>query len=193
MDAFTLPKCVDILLVGTSAGGVEALSMLLPALRRSARSSGFIVMHRMRDQGSLLPGVLSTRCASSVIEAEDKCPVRPGTIYIAPADYHLLIDPGPAIALSVDAEVRYSRPSIDVLFESAARLYQERVLAIILTGANNDGALGLQSVRKKGGLTAVQDPTTAQSAAMPAAALRAGPVDYVLGLSDLQRLIAALP
>ncbi len=152
MGAFPLPEYVDIFLLGASAGGVEALSILLPALRRAGRSSGFVAMHRLRDKGSmLLPSILGRSCAAALVEAEDKLPIQNGTVYLAPADYHLLVDPGPAIALSADEPVHYSRPSIDVMFESAAHIYRERVLAVILTGANADGAAGLQAVRKAGG------------------------------------------
>src|SRR6202050_5914525 len=103
MGAFPLPEYVDIFLLGASAGGVEALSVLLPALRKAGRSSGFVAMHRLRDKGSmLLPTILGRNCAASLVEAEDKLPIKGGTVYLAPADYHLLVDPGPATALSVD-------------------------------------------------------------------------------------------
>src|ERR1700683_1170721 len=103
MGAPPLPECVDIFLLGTSAGGVEALSVLLPALRTAGRSSGFVAMHRLRDRGSLLlPAILGRNCAAALVEAEDKLAIQGGTVYLAPADYHLLIDPGPATALSVD-------------------------------------------------------------------------------------------
>jgi len=194
MGASPLAECVDIFLLGTSAGGVEALSMLLPALRPAGRSSGFVAMHRMRDKGSLLlPAILGRNCAASLVEAEDKLPIQSGTVYLAPADYHLLIDPGPAIALSADEPVHYSRPSIDVMFESAAHVYRERVLAVILSGANPDGAAGLQAVRRSGGVTVVQDPATAFCAAMPAAAVNAGPVDAILALEAIRDLLATLP
>ena len=194
MGAPPLPECVDIFLLGTSAGGVEALSVLLPALRTAGRSSGFVAMHRLRDRGSLLlPAILGRNCAAALVEAEDKLPIQGGTVYLAPADYHLLIDPGPAIALSADEPVHYSRPSIDVMFESAAHVYRERVLAVILTGANPDGAAGLQAVRRSGGVTVVQDPATAFCAAMPAAAVHAGPVDAILGLEAIRDLLATLP
>jgi two-component system chemotaxis response regulator CheB len=194
MGAFPLPEYVDIFLLGASAGGVEALLVLLPALRRAGRSSGFVAMHRLRDQGSmLLPSILGRSCAAALVEAEDKLPIQNGMVYLAPADYHLLVDPGPAIALSADEPVHYSRPSIDVMFESAAHVYRERVLGVILTGANADGAAGLQAVRKAGGVTVVQDPATAFCAVMPAAAVDAGPVDAILGLDAIRELLATLP
>jgi two-component system, chemotaxis family, protein-glutamate methylesterase/glutaminase len=193
MSSRRLRKEIDILLIGTSAGGVEALSIVLQGLRAQGRTTTFIVMHRFREQASFLPSIFSHVCKAPAYEAEDKSPAQPGGVYFAPPDYHLLIDPGPSIALSVDAPVHYSRPSIDVLFESAAQLFGRRVLGIILSGANEDGASGLQTVRRLGGMTAVQDPQQAPAAQMPAAALRAGPVDLTLSLMGLQELVAELP
>jgi two-component system, chemotaxis family, protein-glutamate methylesterase/glutaminase len=183
---------VDTVAIGASAGGVEMLIKLLQELRGTGHTSILIAIHRLRARSELLPEVLSRVCAAPVHEAEDKSPVLPGVVYIAPPDYHLLIDKGPQIALSVDAPVFHCRPSVDVLFESAAREYGRRLLAIVLTGANQDGARGLQAVRKAGGVTAVQDPASAMAPEMPAAALRAGPVDHLLGIEQLQALMRAL-
>jgi two-component system, chemotaxis family, protein-glutamate methylesterase/glutaminase len=127
-----------------------------------------------------------------VREAQDKEPVEPGTVYFAPPDYHLLVDEGPQLALSADELVHYSRPSIDVLFESAADLYGDRLLGIILTGANDDGASGLAAVHRAGGVTVVQQPETARASLMVESALKQSPVDLVLSLEQLARLFGTL-
>jgi two-component system chemotaxis response regulator CheB len=124
------------------------------------------------------------------LQKDDKEPVQPGTVYFAPPDYHLLLDRGPACALSSDEPVHFSRPSIDVLFDSAADIYGERLLGLILTGANQDGAEGLAAVGRAGGRTIVQEPSGAAVPFLPEAALQAGPVDFVLSLAQLQDLFA---
>lgn len=182
----------DAIVVGASAGGVEALSVLLAALPSALRAAVFIVLHLPKDRPSLLVDIFQPRCARPVREARDKETVEAGTVYIAPPDYHLLIEDGPCLALSVDEPVHFSRPSIDVLFESAADVYGERLLGIILTGASRDGADGLAAVRSSGGSTVVQTPATAHAMAMPAAALDRGPVDAVLDVEEIALLLRAL-
>ena len=183
--------------IGASAGGVQALSELLPALSRESQAAVFVVLHLPRDRPSLLVDVFSQKCALLVREAEDKEPVTPGTVYFAPPNYHLLVDAGPQLALSADDLVNHSRPSIDVLFESAAQVYREHLLGIILSGANEDGAEGLAAVHDAGGLTVVQEPQTAQSSAMILSALERRPADLVLDLAGiaglLQRLCPSAP
>jgi two-component system chemotaxis response regulator CheB len=181
---------IDAVAIGASAGGVEVLSVLLSALPASCRTSFLVVMHIPRERPSLLPDVFGAKCALPVREAEDKEPVQPGTVYFAPPDYHLLVDRGPAFALSSDAPVHFSRPSIDVLFDSAADIYGERLLGLILTGANQDGAEGLAAIGRAGGRTIVQEPASAAVPFLPEAALQAGPVDFVLSLAQLQELFA---
>ena len=183
--------------IGASAGGVQALSELLPALSRESQAAVFVVLHLPRDRPSLLVDVFSQKCALAVREAEDKEPVIPGTVYFAPPNYHLLVDAGPQLALSADDLVNHSRPSIDVLFESAAQVYREHLLGVILSGANEDGAEGLAAVHDAGGLTVVQEPQTAQSSAMILSALERRPADLVLDLAGiaglLQRLCPSAP
>jgi len=188
-----LVRGIDAVVIGASAGGIEVLSMLLPAIPAGCRVSFFIVMHIPRERPSLLPELFATRCALPVREAEDKEPVQPGTVYFAPPDYHMLIDRGPALALSGDEPVHFSRPSIDVLFDSAADIYAERLMGVILTGANQDGAEGLAAIGLAGGRTVVQEPGTAAVAYLPEAALRKGPIDAVLTLERLQGLFATWP
>jgi two-component system, chemotaxis family, protein-glutamate methylesterase/glutaminase len=183
---------VDAVVVGASAGGVEALSVLLPALRADSNAAVFVVLHLPRDRPSFLSEIFARKCALPVREAQDKESVAPGTVYFAPTNYHLLLDAGPQTALSADEPVHHSRPSIDVLFESAAHVYGNRLLGIILTGANEDGAEGLAAVHDGGGVTVVQDPASAHSPQMAISALKLRPADFVLSLNDIAGLLGTL-
>jgi len=188
----TLRGSIGAVAIGASAGGVQALSVLLPALPAKAAVAVFIVVHLPRDRPSILAEVFSRKCLLDVREAQDKEPVIAGTVYFAPANYHLLLDHGPQLALSVDDLVHHSRPSIDVLFESAADVYRNRLLGIILTGANEDGARGLVAVHDSGGMTVVQKPETAHSPQMARAALRLRSPDYVLSLDEIAAMLGTL-
>lgn len=192
MSAPRLPPQIAAVVIGASAGGVEALSILLGALPPGYPAAVIIVMHLSRERPSLLPALFQARCVLEVREAVDKEPVSPGTVYLAPPDYHLLIDPGPQLALSVDDPVLFSRPSIDVLFESAADEYRERLLGVVLTGGNEDGARGLAAIRAAGGLGAVQQPDTAQVGVMPRAALERAQPEFILPLDGLAALLRSL-
>jgi two-component system, chemotaxis family, protein-glutamate methylesterase/glutaminase len=189
----SLTRGIDAVVIGASAGGIEVLSVLLSMIPADCRVSFFVVVHIPRERPSLLPELFAGRCVLPVREAEDKEPVQPGTVYFAPPDYHMLIDRGPVVALSGDEPVHFSRPSIDVLFDAAADIYGERLMGVILTGANQDGAEGLAAVGRAGGRTVVQEPGSAAVAFLPRAALEAGPVDAVLSIEQLQALFAAWP
>lgn len=192
-QAPSLPaKRFDAVVIGASAGGVEALCTLLPRIAIGTRASFFIVLHLPRDRPSLLARIFQERCALPVREAQDKEPVAAGTVYVAPPDYHLLLDEGPRIALSIDEPVNFSRPAIDVLFESAADLYGDRLLGVVLTGGNQDGAAGLAAVAAAGGSLVVQHPGSAQVSVMPASALQRNPDSQVLSLEAIGRLLAGL-
>jgi two-component system, chemotaxis family, protein-glutamate methylesterase/glutaminase len=183
---------VDAIAIGASAGAVEALSVLLPAFTSACRAAVLVVVHIPRERPSLLMDVFTSKCVLPMGEVADKTPVRPGTVYFAPPDYHLLVEPGPQLALSIDAPVQYSRPSIDVLFESAADVYGEHLVGVILTGANEDGASGLKAVRQAGGMTVVQDPASAQVSLMPAMALAMEPSSQVLSLGQIASLFRTI-
>lgn len=185
-------KRFDAVVIGASAGGVEALCMLLPLIAIGTRASFFIVLHLPRDRPSLLTRIFQERCALPVREAQDKEPVAAGTVYVAPPDYHLLLDEGPRIALSTDEPVNFSRPAIDVLFESAADLYGDRLLGVVLSGGNQDGAAGLAAVAAAGGRIVVQHPGSAQVSVMPASALQRNPGSRVLSLEAIGQLLAGL-
>jgi len=184
---------VRAIVIGASAGGVEAIGTLLQALPAELQAPVFIVLHLPREQPSLLATIFQPKCALPVKEASDKEPVAASTVYVAPPDYHLLIDAGPLTALSADDPVHYSRPAIDVLFESAADVYRAGLLGVVLTGGNQDGAAGLASVIASGGQGVVQLPETAQVSYMPAAALQRNPSSRAMTLADIAGLFAALP
>jgi two-component system chemotaxis response regulator CheB len=187
-----VPVSVDAVAIGTSSGGVDALSKLLPAIPATFDGAVFVVLHLPPERPSLLVDIFRPRCALRVREAEDKETVTPGTIYFAPPDYHLLIEAGPALALSVDEPVNFSRPSIDVLFESAADVYGPRLLGVILTGSSGDGAAGLEAVQRARGVTLVQEPSTAQSPIMADAAIRRAPGHRVLSLPAIAEVFRTL-
>ncbi len=178
--------------IGASAGGVEALSILLPALPSNLQLSFFIVLHLPRDRPSQLVNIFSHRCKLLVKEAEDKELIQPDVIYFAPPGYHLLLDEGPQFSLSVDELVNFSRPSIDVLFESAADIYREQLAGVILSGGNADGALGLAAIHRAGGLTIVQRPDTAQNSMMPMAAIKKSPIDFKFSLEEMANFFCTL-
>lgn len=188
----TLADRVDCLVIGASAGGVEALSVLLPALPAGLRAAVAIVLHLPRERPSRLVEVFRPKCARPVEEAEDKAPIEPGTIYFAPPDYHLLVDEGRRFALSADEPVHFSRPSIDVLFESAAEQYGARLAGIVLTGANADGAAGLAAVGRAGGVTLVQAPATAYATLMVESALERWPAAVALSLTEMAVMFRTL-
>jgi two-component system chemotaxis response regulator CheB len=184
---------VTAVAIGTSAGGIEALSVLLPALPAGLRAPVFVVLHLPPDRPSLLVDVLGPKSQVPVREAEDKTAIEPGVVYFAPPDYHLLVDHGPTFTLSADDPVHFSRPSIDVLFESAAEVFGSGLLGIILTGASEDGSRGLDAVGRAGGWTIVQEPREARVPFMAEAAIRRASVDLVLPLDDIAGLLRTLP
>lgn len=175
----------EAVVIGTSAGAVEALSTLLPSLPEDFPLPVMIVMHTPPDKKSVMPDLMQAKCKVKVREAEDKEPLQPGTVYFAPPDYHLLVEDDRSLSLSVEDPVLFSRPSIDVLFESAADVYGERLIGVILTGANPDGANGLKILSEAGGLAVVQSPTRAQSPFMPEAALKACPDAHILDIEQI--------
>ena len=193
MTAFeTLQGRIEAVVIGASAGGVEALSEILPALPATFRPALLIVLHLPRERPSLLVEIYEKRCALPVREADDKEPVEPGTVYFAPPDYHMLVEKSRQIALSTDEPVHFSRPSIDVLFESAADVYGGRLLGIILTGANADGAAGLHAIHRAGGVTVVQQPDSAKVPLMVVSALQRNPADFILSLPEIGALLKGL-
>lgn len=184
------PVPCELVVIGASRGGLRALEAVLGALPAGFGPPVAIVQHRDKTAPETLAELLQRRSPRPVVEAEDKQPIRPGHVYLAPADYHLLVDAG-HFALSTEPPVHHARPSVDVLFESAAEAYRERVTGVVLTGASTDGAEGLAAIKRHGGLTVAQDPATAEAPAMPEAAIAAGAADHVLPLAEIGPFLVA--
>ena len=182
-------KKYDAIVVGASAGGLYALSGILENLPADYPIPVMVVQHRVKDQKHLLEEVLQSKCKIQIKQADEKENIQSGFVYIAPPDYHLLIESDRTFSLSSDEQVRYSRPSIDVLFETAAIVFKETLVAIILTGANNDGSGGIVEVEKYGGLTIAQDPAEAQFPFMPKAAIETKAVEHIWKLSEIQNFL----
>lgn len=183
----TLPARARVVVVGCSLGGMRALEIVLGGLQPDFPLPIAIVQHRGAEwegQQSQLARLLQLHCALPIGEAGDKDPLVGGRVYLAPPDYHLLVDDG-MLALSVDARVYHARPSVDVLFESAAEAYRDGVLGVLLTGASADGTAGAQRIKQRGGTVVAQDPKSAESPIMPGAAISAGAVDHVLPLDEI--------
>lgn len=178
-----------IIVMGASAGGLRALETVLGGLPRGFPVPIVTVQHRSRESSDAYADILGRSVKLPVREIEDDDVLRAPGVYLAPPDYHVLIEPG-RVVLSIDDPVSYSRPSIDVLFESAADVFGAKVIGVLLTGANHDGAKGLSRIKQAGGYAIVQDPRTAESPAMPAAGIAAAPVDEVLPLEEIASAIA---
>jgi two-component system chemotaxis response regulator CheB len=181
----------EIVVVGTSIGGLKALQTLLSGLPDGFRAPVVIVQHRNKDSENGLCDFLGRSSRLPIAEPEDKETIVPGRAYLAPRDYHLLVENG-SFALSTDPPVGFARPSIDVLFESTADQYKERAIGVVLTGANRDGARGLAAIKLLGGLTVVQDPAHAACREMPDAAIAGSEVDRILALEEIGPFLGGL-
>ena len=188
----TEPATIKAVVIGASAGAVQALQAVLPALPPNYALPVLVVVHVPPDRSNVLLPLFQAKCRITVKEAEDKERAVGGVIYFAPSDYHLLVEADGSLALSTDEAVNYSRPSIDVLFESAADAYGSGLTGVILTGANNDGAAGLKAVLDAGGVAIVEDPADAYASAMPDAALEACPAATTMNLSSIALYLSSL-
>lgn len=178
----------ELIVIGCSLGGMHALQVILTNLSRDFCIPIVVAQHRHKKSSEQLPAYFRRQTDLRVVDAEDKQWIEPGHVYLAPADYHLLIERNGSrgeLSLSVDDAVRHSRPSIDVLFESAAVAYRERLLGIVLTGANDDGARGAARIKAHGGIVVAQDPKTAEAPAMPRGTIDAVHVDRILRLEEI--------
>jgi two-component system chemotaxis response regulator CheB len=180
----------EALVIGASAGAVEALGRLLPCVARKSRLPVVVVVHLPANRASLLPELFAPRCQVPVCEPEDKQAVAPGTVWFAPSNYHLLIERNRTFSLSIDEPVRFSRPSIDVLFESAVDAFGSKLCGFVLSGANDDGARGARAIRHAGGIVVVQDPQTAEAKEMPNAAIALAQPHLVASLPEIAELLA---
>jgi two-component system chemotaxis response regulator CheB len=181
----------EIVVVGASLGGLTALQILLAGLNADLGVPVGVVLHRSNESGPALRNVLQRYSSLPIWEPHDKETALPGRVYIAPADYHLLIEDG-EFSLSVDVPVIYARPSVDVLFESAADSYGAGTVGVVLTGANHDGANGAARIKVYGGVVIIQNPQTAECKQMPTAAMRATSPDYVADLEQISSLLNRL-
>ncbi|HZE85404.1 MAG TPA: chemotaxis protein CheB [Puia sp.] len=180
---------IEAVVVGVSAGGLMALSGILTELPAAFPLPIIVVQHRSKDERTVLEDVLRSKCKIRVKQADEKEKIEGGMVYIAPAGYHLLIEANRSFSLSCDAPVNFSRPSIDVLFESAAEVYETKLIGVILTGANKDGAAGMQAIKRRGGITIAQNPASALFPAMPRAAIDTGCVYYILKLEEIKNFL----
>jgi len=183
----------EAVVIGVSAGGMAALDTILPLLPKEFLLPLIIVSHRHPDSGDYLERHLGKKCALPVKQALRGEIITPGTVYIAPPDYHLQIESDFTFSLSLEAPVNFARPSIDVLFHAAAAAYGPRLIGIILTGANDDGSRGLKKIKEMGGLTVVQDPESAEIPQMPRAAIAAANPHHILHLREIPAFLARLP
>jgi two-component system chemotaxis response regulator CheB len=179
----------EAIVIGGSAGGLNALQEILRPLPADFGLPILVVLHRSPSPDDLLTVVLNETCQLLVKEADQDELIEAGRIYIAPANYHLLVERDRTLSLSIDAKVCYSRPSIDVLFETAAEVYRSGLIGIILTGANNDGTAGLRRIKKNDGLTIAQDPATAEVKRMPTSAIEENIVDRIVSLKKLSSFL----
>lgn len=175
--------------IGGSAGSMAILPLLLSSLTGSFKLPVIIICHLHPQTGNNFVDFLNNQTLLEVKEAADKQKIQAGSIYVPPADYHLLVEQDETFSLSVDAKVNHSRPSIDVLFESAAQTWTTGLTGIILTGANSDGSLGIQTIKKYGGLTIAQDPAEAAYPLMPHTAVKAGAIDMIMTIKEIGKYL----
>ena len=187
-----LNNTYKVIVIGTSAGGLKVLKELFAALTPNFTLSVLVVQHLSPQSDGFMAHYLNKLSHLTIKEADAGELLLPNHAYIAPANYHLLVEKDHSLSLSVSEKVSYARPSIDVLFESAAEVFLDQLIGIVLTGANDDGAKGLINIHQFGGLTIVQDPAEAEVSAMPLAAIQTGKVDHVLGMSEIIKLLNTL-
>jgi two-component system chemotaxis response regulator CheB len=187
-----MTKTCELIVMGGSWGGLNAVTKILEGLPKAFSIPIVIVLHRGKHHQSYLESLLQAKTALRVKETEEKEKILAGYVYLAPANYHLLIEEDRTFSFDLSAPVHYSRPSIDVTFESVAEVFGKRAAGIILTGANQDGATGLQAIAASGGITLVQDPAEAESSVMPQAALDKSPSHSVLSLAQINFFLMEL-
>ncbi|QEC44776.1 chemotaxis protein CheB [Pseudobacter ginsenosidimutans] len=192
MEKDLLNRTFNLIIIGGSAGSLQVILKLLPELRLQLPVTIVIVLHRKPSHDETLVELLSAKSRWPVREVEEKEPILPNHIYIAPADYHLLVESDFTFSLDVSEKVNYSRPSIDIAFESAAEVYGPSVLAILLSGANADGQEGMQNIKSAGGACIVQDPDTAEVAYMPLQAITHVEIDNVLHAEEMAPFLNVL-
>ncbi|OCB74832.1 chemotaxis protein CheB [Flavobacterium crassostreae] len=182
----------DAVVLGGSAGSLHVLMEILPKLKANAPFALVIVVHRTSSADSMLENLIALKTSMQVKEVEDKTPILPGSIYIAPANYHLLFEKNKTISLDISEKINFSRPSIDVSFQSLAEVYKNSLLGILLSGANADGTKGLLAIHKAGGTTIVQNPLEAEMPFMPQHALLQAHPDHTLNTLEISNFLLDL-
>ncbi len=182
----------EAVVIGVSKGGLAALSKILPYLPASFPMPIIIVQHRLSQSDNFLIEYFTNLCKMKIKEAEMGDAIKVGYIYFSPGGYHLLIERDKTLSLNVDEPVSYAIPSIDVLFETAVWAYEEKLIGVILTGANSDGSRGLRKIKINGGITIVQSPQTAEAPTMPESAIKITEVDFVLPLEEMAKVLIDL-
>lgn len=178
--------------IGISAGGFQTLHNILPKLPSNFHIPIIIVQHRSPASDNYLITSLDQVCQLKIKEAEEKEQISSGTVYFAPPGYHLLVEKNKTFSLSVDEVVSYARPSIDVLFESAAKAYKSSLIGLIMTGANSDGSKGIIAVKDNGGITVAQDPKTTEISTMPSEAIKTQKIDFIVPLDNIVQFLISL-
>ncbi|OQY39569.1 MAG: hypothetical protein B6226_01625 [Candidatus Cloacimonetes bacterium 4572_65] len=180
---------ISCIAIGVSAGGMKALITILESIGKDFPVPILITQHLHKSSDSFHLIFLDKKCNLIVKEAENFEPIKKGHVYFAPVDYHLLVESDKSFMLSYEEKVRYSRPSIDVMFESVSEVFQDELLGIVLTGANDDGTYGVKVIKENGGITIAQEPATSEFPAMPQFAIDSGYVDYVMSLEEINKKI----
>ena len=188
----SLTKKIEAIVIGASAGGIQAVEKILSALPESYSLPIIIVIHLPANERSLLPEVFKHRLKMKVKEVNEKETIESGTVYFAPSAHHVLIEKNKTFSLSIEEPVLFSRPSIDILFKTAADCYGENLVGILLTGANEDGAQGLKKIKEAGGITVVQNPASAEISVMPAAGMPFTSPEYILTLDEIANFLLTL-
>jgi len=179
----------EAIVIGVSSGGLNAMKVMFSCLPKEFNTPIIIVQHIGSQSENLWISLLNDKSNLYIKEEDEKESIEQGKVYIAPSNYHLLIERDKTFSLTIDERVNYARPSIDVLFESAAEAYKSKLIGVILTGSNNDGTNGLKRIKEYGGLTIVQDPATSESSYMPASAIAVVQMDYILTLENIIKLL----
>lgn len=181
-----------VLIIGGSAGSLDVLMKILPGINRPTTYTIVIVLHRKSGDDNMLEELLAVKTKVPVQEVEDKVALLPGYIYVAPSNYHLLFEKNNILSLDTSEKVNFSRPSIDVSFESAAEVFGSALIAVLLSGANNDGSEGLKTIKAAGGTIIVQDPATAEMPFMPANAIKTVTPHHILTIDEILKFITAI-
>jgi two-component system chemotaxis response regulator CheB len=179
----------EAIVIGVSSGGMNAMKIIFSLLPENFRIPIIIVQHVGSHSENVWIKLLNDKSKLEIKEADEKEKIENGKVYVAPANYHLLIERNKTFSLTIDEKVNFARPSIDVLFESAAEVYQNKLIGVILTGSNNDGTKGIRRIKEYGGLTIVEDPDTAESGFMPASVIASFLPDYILPLEEIVKIL----